>query len=187
MSAEASLGSIAVTHALAEVDPSSGRWFVGHTLPRKEYLAQIHLERQGFRTFFPRTLSIRRHARKAEHFKAALFPRYLFIHLDLTRDRWRSINSTIGMAYLVTTCETPCPAPSGFVEALISADCRDSFIETAPEFSPGDTARFTTGPFEGQLGEMLRLDANGRVDLLVRLLNGVVRINVAQAWLEPVE
>ncbi|MGO8831351.1 MAG: transcription termination/antitermination protein NusG [Roseiarcus sp.] len=163
-----------------------GRWFVGHTLPRKEDLAQFHLARQGFETFLPRMLSTRRHARKVETIKAALFPRYLFIHLDLTRDRWRSVNGTVGMAHLVTSGEMPCPVPVGFVEGLQCA-CRDGVITIVPELAPGDSVRLIDGPFAGHVGELLRLDAKGRVELLLELLNGAVRVKVARELLEPVK
>jgi transcriptional antiterminator RfaH len=165
----------------------TGRWFVGHTLPRKEDLAQIHLARQGFETFLPHILSTRRHARKVETIKAALFPCYLFIHFDLTRDRWRSVNGTVGMAHLVTSGETPCPVPVGFVEGLRQAACRDGVINVLPELAPGDSVRLIAGPFAGQVGELLRLDAKGRVELLFGLLNGVVRLKVARELLEPVK
>ena len=65
------------------------RWFVVHTLPHRESGAKGHLENQGYRTFLPRRWKTRRHARKLETVLAPLFPRYLFIALDLNRDRWR--------------------------------------------------------------------------------------------------
>ena len=42
-----------------------------------------------------------RHARKILNVRAPLFPGYLFVSLDLTRDRWRSINSTYGVLGLI--------------------------------------------------------------------------------------
>jgi transcription elongation factor/antiterminator RfaH len=162
------------------------RWFVGYTLPRKEDLAQVHLQRQGFVTFVPRTLTTRRHARKIETIKAALFPRYLFIQLDLTRDRWRSVNGTMGMSHLVTFQDTPCPVPVDFVEELARLTRRDGVINFLPTLTPGDPVRVIAGQFVGQIGELLRVDPKGRVEVLLKLLSGAVRVNMARELLGSV-
>src|SRR4029079_10767897 len=78
------------------------RWYVVRTLPQRELQARIQLINQGFRVFVPRYLKNRRHARKLETVSAPLFPRYIFVVLDRTRDRWRSINGTFGVDRLLT-------------------------------------------------------------------------------------
>jgi transcriptional antiterminator RfaH len=74
------------------------RWFVAHTQPHAEVKATAHLARQGFQIYFPRYLKRRRHARKIETVAAPLFPRYLFVSVDKSVQRWRSIYSTVGVA-----------------------------------------------------------------------------------------
>jgi transcriptional antiterminator RfaH len=160
------------------------RWFVGYTLPCKEILALEHLRRQGFETFLPRITGTRRHARKVERVKGALFPRYVFIRLDLQRDRWRSVNGTIGMAYLLAAMETPSPVPVGFVEALQEIAGADDVVAREPDLAPGEAVRIVAGPLAGQVGELLRLDARGRVEMLLGLLSGKVRLKVARDMLE---
>ena len=64
----------------AELHP---RWFVAHTHPHAEAKATSHLNRQGFEIYFPRYLKRRRHARRIETVAAPLFPRYLFVAVDL--------------------------------------------------------------------------------------------------------
>ena len=73
------------------------RWYVARTLPQRELHAARQLNNQGYPTFVPRYWKNRRHARKIETVSAPLFPRYIFVVVDLTRDRWRSINSTLGV------------------------------------------------------------------------------------------
>jgi transcriptional antiterminator RfaH len=175
-----------LSHALASDNalPEDRRWFVGHTLPHKERLALEHLQHQGFETFLPRVLVTRRHARKVESVKQALFPRYIFIRLDLARDRWRSVNGTIGMAYLLTALEQPSPVPVGFVETLRESASADGVISQGPDFAPGDAVRLVAGPLEGQVGELLHLDSKGRVEMLLNILSGQVRLKVARELLE---
>src|ERR1700692_1795436 len=67
------------------------RWFLVHTLPRGEHRARLHLEAQGFKVYFPEISKAVRHARQLRMVRAPLFPRYLFIILDLERDRWLSV------------------------------------------------------------------------------------------------
>ena len=73
-------------------------WYVVQTHPHAEAKAASHLERQGYSIYLPRYLKRRRHARRIEIVAAPLFPRYLFVAIDPLTQRWRSIQSTIGVA-----------------------------------------------------------------------------------------
>ena len=58
------------------------RWYVVHTKPSCEAVADVNLRRQGYDVYFPRAISgSRRRGRLREHV-VALFPRYLFLRLD---------------------------------------------------------------------------------------------------------
>jgi transcription antitermination factor NusG len=95
------------------------RWFLAHTLPKSECRAELHLGAQGFRTYFPQFQKTVRHARQLRTVRAPLFPRYLFVSLDLDRDRWLSVRSTVGVSSLFSCLGRPVPVPVGIVEALI--------------------------------------------------------------------
>src|SRR5437773_533892 len=95
------------------------RWFLVHTLPHNERRAQLHLGAQGFRTHFPTIEKTIRHARQLRTVRAPLFPRYLFLILDLGRDRWLSVRGTFGVSSLFTSEDRPVPVPEGVVETLI--------------------------------------------------------------------
>jgi len=72
-------------------DSSSARWYVVQTQVNSETKAALNLRRQGFEIYLPRHLKRRRHARKVEIAAKPLFPRYLFVTIDRTAQRWRSI------------------------------------------------------------------------------------------------
>ena len=116
------------------------RWFVAHTHPHAEAKATAHLNRQGFEIYFPRYLKRRRHARRVETVAAPLFPRYLFVAVDLSVQRWRSIYSTIGVTRLVCNGDDPTAVPDGIVEGLKSREDADGFIKLdfRPPFRAGD-------------------------------------------------
>ena len=95
------------------------RWFLVHTHPRGERRAELHLGWQGFRTHFPTIQKTTRHARQLRTVRAPLFPRYIFLILDLKRDRWLSVRSTFGVSSLFSCDDRPVPVPEGIVETLI--------------------------------------------------------------------
>ena len=77
------------------------RWFLVHTQPHSERKAELHLGAQGFRAFLPQIQKTIRHARQLRTVRAPLFPRYMFLILDLGRDRWLSVRSTVGVLLTV--------------------------------------------------------------------------------------
>ena len=74
------------------------RWFVARVLAHQENWAQFNLHRLGFRNFLPRLRRTVRHARKLRDTLQPLFPGYIFVIIDLSKHRWRSINGTFGVA-----------------------------------------------------------------------------------------
>src|SRR5262245_16033148 len=86
---------------------SRASWFAVRTLHLREMRAQTQLQQQGFRTYLPKRLKTIRHARKLSTVVAPFFPSYLFVMLDLTRNRWRSVNGTFGVAGLVMQGDQP--------------------------------------------------------------------------------
>jgi transcriptional antiterminator RfaH len=154
------------------------RWFAVRTQSHREAKAEQQLVNQDFRVFLPRFLKSRRHARKFETIWAPLFPGYLFIILDLTRDRWRSINGTYGVDRLLTRVGAPEPVPHGLVEQLISAARRLDLEE-------GQTVRVTAGPFADLLGRLATLDDSGRVRVLLNLLGGEVPVVLPERLVMP--
>ena len=90
-----------------------------HTLPHAERRAQLHLGAQGLRTHFPTIQKTIRHARQLRAVQAPLFPRYIFVILDLGRGRWLSVRGTVGVSSPFSSEDRPVPVPEGIVETLI--------------------------------------------------------------------
>jgi len=170
-------------HEKRPIDPSrfdleSGeRWFVAMTLPRKERLAATQLDNQRYRSFLPLQLETRRHARKFTTVLAPVFPRYLFVILDVERQGWRSVNGTFGVQRLITDGERPLAVAPGVVETLVqSSDQRGALIYKADQLAIGDQVKLVAGPLAGSLGILQRLDGAGRVQILLTLLGGPVKV-----------
>jgi len=160
---------------------SGERWYVAMTVPRKERLAATQLDNQRYRSFLPLQLETRRHARKFTTVLAPVFPRYIFVILDLERQRWRSVNGTFGVQRLITDGERPLAVAPGIVETLVeSSDRRGALIYKIDELAIGDQVKLVSGPFAGSLGILQRLDGAGRVQILLALLGGPVKVTAAR-------
>ncbi len=154
------------------------RWFVAHTQPHAEAKATAHLNRQGFEIYFPRYHKRRRHARRIETVSAPLFPRYLFVAIDLGVQRWRSIYSTVGVSRLVGNGDDPTPVPDGVVEALKQREDANGFIklDLRPPFRVGDSVRVLDGAFTSCLGLFEGMAERERIAILLDLLGRKVRV-----------
>jgi transcriptional antiterminator RfaH len=155
---------------------SGGRWYVAHTQPRAESRAIIHLERQGYSVFCPRYRKTVRHARKARSVLAPLFPNYLFLRLDASRDLWRAVNGTRGIVRLISQGETPQPLPHGVIEDLLAKTNAGGVMDWTPNFKIGQAVRIADGPFAELVGKLEYLDATGRVRVLLNLLGRSVSV-----------
>ncbi len=62
-------------------------WYAVNALPSQEARAEVNLLRQGYRVWCPAVAKVRRHARRKETVREALFPGYLFVALDLDTER----------------------------------------------------------------------------------------------------
>ncbi len=154
------------------------RWYVVHTQPHREVRAQAHLAAQGFRIFLPRHRKTVRHARKLKAVSAPLFPCYLFVVLDLGRDRWRSVNGTFGVVRLVSGEESPIPVPAGVVETMVSKCSVDGHLNLGRSLEVGDRVRVLSGPFADLIGELTRIDGAERVRVLLRLPGSEIPVSI---------
>ncbi len=158
---------------------SDGRWYVVQSQPNAEARAVAHLGRQGFTTYLPRYLKRRRHARRVEIVPAPLFPRYFFVAIDMTVQRWRSIYSTVGVSRLVCAGDDPAPVAEEIVESLRARET-DGLIrlQQRPQFQAGDKIRVLDGAFSDCLGLFDGMLDSERVAILLDLLGRKVRVMV---------
>src|SRR5215813_8852095 len=157
---------------------ASERWFLAHTQPKSESKAELHLGAQGFRTYLPQIEKTIRHARQLRTVQTPLFPRYLFVILDLERDRWLSVRSTVGVSRLFSTQDgRPVPVPVGIVEALIErSEANLTRLDT--ELVKGQNVRILRGAFADFVGTLERLDGAGRVQVLLGMMGTSVPVTI---------
>jgi transcriptional antiterminator RfaH len=174
---------------LAKIGADLREWYVVQAKPNMERRAAHELERQSFVAFVPSYLKRRRHARRVITGPASLFPGYLFVSLNPAVNRWRAINSTIGVARLLSSRDGPCQLPLGFVEELLGRCDATGCLTLRPRcgsFSPGDKVRVLDGSFTDAVGLYEGMRDNERVTLLLDLLGRRVRVEIDALRLEKV-
>jgi transcriptional antiterminator RfaH len=154
------------------------KWHVVQTQANAETRAVINLERQGFQTYLPRYLKRRRHASRVYMVTAPLFPRYLFVSINLAVQRWLSIHSTIGIARLLCNGGLPTPVSDELIEILKREEDDRGFIKLAArsQFQRGDKIRVDDGTFCGSLGLFETSTDDERVTVFLDLLGRKVRV-----------
>lgn len=155
------------------------QWYAVHAHAHCENKAVAHLQRQGFETYLPRYLKRRRHARRIETVAAPVFPRYLFVSIDVATQRWRAIQSTVGVVGLVRNGDALAPVPPQVIAALKQREDERGFIQLSdkPRFAPGDQVRVVDGIFSDCFG-MFEGSDQDRVSILLDLLGRKVRLVV---------
>jgi len=114
----------------------------------------------------------------------AAFPRYLFVGLDLERDRWLSVRSTIGVSHLVTCDGRPVPVPVGIVESLI-ARSDGNLTRLDGCLAIGQSVRILSGPFADFVGRLEQISEAGRVRVLLEMMGTAVPVALDRSVLSP--
>lgn len=144
-------------------------WYVVHTKSRQESRALDNLCSQGFRCFLPTLRVERLRNRQRVMVSEALFPRYLFVHLEAGRSNWSAIRSTRGVARLVEFGGVAARVSPMLIDALAGQPERQESL-----FDVGDQMTVINGPFAGIGAELLRLyetpDGEARVMVLMDIL-----------------
>lgn len=154
-------------------------WYVVQTKPRKEKLAEVNLQRQGFVTYCPHTVRPKRRRQHWQRITEPLFPRYLFVELNSGVDNFSPIRSTFGVIGLV--CFGNQPAQISSVEIATIYHQERLFLWNAravPNLQMGDVVEIASGPFAGLKGVFEKTCSNERVMVLLNLLGRKNQVTV---------
>jgi transcriptional antiterminator RfaH len=156
------------------------KWYVAYTHVNREVEAARHLAQQGFDIYLPQYLKSRRHARKSDWVARPLFPRYLFIKMDIDHALWRAINSTRGIINLISNGDGPTFITESVVQGIKSYEDNDGLISPniADFFKPGDPVQVTAGAMMDQIGLFRCKTDNDRVIVLFNLMGREVNLTL---------
>jgi len=151
-------------------------WYVVRTKPRRERYAQEQLCRRGVETFLPRIVEAPRVG--SDTLIAALFPGYLFAHIDLWQ-QYTKVIWTPGVRHLVAFGETPTPVDHEVIDFIQGRCGAEGIVSVQPTFRDGDLVRVTQGPMAGLVGVVDgHVSGRYRVHVLMELLRRRTRVTV---------
>lgn len=155
-------------------------WYLIHTKPRKETVAEQNLQRQGYEVYLPLIQQPRRRRDQWVEVIEPLFSRYLFVHLQAGQDDFSPIKYTIGVCKLVRFTEQPAVVPDQVVESIRQAADRNTGLHRshAPLFQPGDTVLIEKGPLAGLHAIFWAETSQERAIILLEILGRENRIVV---------
>jgi transcriptional antiterminator RfaH len=159
---------------------NNGAWYVVQTHVNAEAKAARNLLRQGFEIYLPRYLKRRSHARKIEKVPVPLFPRYMFVWIDIATQRWRSVQSTFGVSHLVLNGSDPAPLAQQVIGCLKAREDASGYVQLdqRPKFALGAKVRVLAGVFAENLGLFDGMADRDRVAVLLDLLGRKVRVTL---------
>lgn len=164
--------------------------FVAETKPRAEVTALAQLKRQGFDAFYPTCRLRRTSKRGAIELIMPLFPRYIFVELELDKQRWRSVNGTLGVRRLLgADPELPDRVPEDVASTLRFRSARgpeDDPREALNALYQGVRVRVNSGPLEDHIGRVDRLDGRDRVVVLMYLLGRLGEVSCRRAEVDRI-
>lgn len=156
------------------------RWFVAKTHPNAEPKALFHLQRQGFEVYLPRYLRRISHARRISWQPRPLFPTYIFVSMTGSEQRWRAINSSVGIAHLICDARGPVSVPRGLVEQIQAEEDESGLVLTGRKvpFEKGAEVQVISGPFADHIGRFDCTTDDQRVVILLDLMGRQVKAKV---------
>jgi len=164
------------------------KWYVVRSKHKQEQVAVYNLFKQGYNSFLPLQSKV---GKRGDVYNVALFPNYLFVEFDIEVDRWKKINSTRGVSYLLSVSEDSASAvPVGFVEELIAISNNEGVVdrkdveEVVKEYAPGTELDIVDGIFKGLSGTCVQ-NKKGCVTLFLSLLSGKTRVYLKQDLVRP--
>lgn len=166
---------------------SGAVWFVAQTQPMAEVKASSNLIQQGFEVYLPRYLKTVRHARRITKIKAPLFPSYIFVKIDTARQRWRAVNSTVGVSRLVGHESGPAILDENVIAGLKQREGTDGLFENVAahaRFKAGDAVKVLQGVLDSCQGIFEAETDSKRVTILLEILGRKVRVVTDSALIE---
>ncbi len=153
-------------------------WYLVYCRPKQELRAQQHLANIGFDSYVPTLLVKKQRARKLVDSKELLFPRYLFLNVDLDTDL-SVVKSTRGVTDFVRFGGKIARVPADLIQQLTQQQIELQRTRADQQcFSAGDKLKISEGPYAGLPALFDMADGDERSIVFINMLNQQVRLNI---------
>jgi len=161
-------------------------WYVIHALSNQEFRAKLNLQRQNYFVYLPQYIGTRKHARKVEKILKPLFPRYLFIQLNLLHDNIASINSTFGVNKIVAFGNEPSIISNEVIKNLMDQEDNQGNLDSIvnSRFKIGENIKIKEGVLKGNNAIFMGINENQRVSVLLSMMGRELNISMPRLCLQ---
>jgi len=159
-------------------------WYVVFTKPQKELQVASLLEEKQLEVFLPEVYQKYRGKMNLR----PLFPRYLFVQLDLEQVELGVVNFTPGVIKVVSNEDTPLPLRNEVIEAIREEVQRLNESGGLPtdQFREGERVRLRSGPLAGMEAVFLKhLPPRDRAIVLLEFLGQENQVEIDISEIEP--
>jgi len=147
-------------------------WYLAYCHPKEEERAKIHLKNQDVDSYYPLVLTRRILRGKVTEKNEPMFPRYLFIHVDIEEFSAIKIRSTRGICKVIGNSVCWNKVPDELIHHLMhNEDCDESRDMASRLPKPGQQVIIAEGPFQGLQAIYQEPDGEMRAILLLNILN----------------
>jgi len=163
----------------------SEAWYVAQLKPNGFDRAVANLKRQGFQTFMPMQRKTVRHARQLKEVLRPIFPGYIFVNFGSQKSDWRRINSTFGVARLVSfRAQKPAAVPEGLMDVLKKRCDDQAVLRPLDDLKNGEAVKMMSGSFAEFVGEIEAFVAADRLRILFDFMGQKTRLDVPRGDVE---
>ena len=126
-----------------------------------------------------------RHARQLKGVLRPIFPGYIFVNFGSQKSDWRRINSTFGVARLVSfRAQKPAAVPEGLMDALIKRCGDQAVLRPLDDLKTGEAVKMMSGSFAEFVGEIEAFVAADRLRILFDFMGQKTRLDVPRGDVE---
>ena len=161
-------------------------WYILHCKGGQEARAKDNVENQGYATCLPQIKQQKiLRGKKADRIEA-LFPGYLFVHLDTGTTNFNALRSTRGVNGFVRFGGIPATVPAVVMDSIIALEqAFNDQPEAEPVFESGDKVQIAEGPFSGLDAIYSMAKGEDRCLVFLDMLGKQQRITLEETALRP--
>lgn len=158
------------------------KWFLVRCKSKQEQRASVNFSNQSITSYFPTVDVIKVVRGKKQTKQEALFPGYLFVHLDLLSGAASKVNYTFGVYGFVKFAGNPQQVPDELIAELKTLESQT--IDTS--LQAGEQVTINNDQYKNIRAIFLEAESEKRSILLVELLNQQVKLSVENSDITPV-
>lgn len=146
-------------------------WYLIYTRPRQERKVAMQLSGLKINTFLPTMKSSQMERKRKVVHAPPLFPSYVFVNLNNTREYFSAIDIDGAVSY-VKSGKTACRVPQTVIDSLnIVVEQGENLAVTTHPYTPGEKVVIQQGPLSGLSCEVIAQRGKMKVLVRVNILN----------------